>query len=61
MEVDTNFQSENPDLDLPIALQKGTSSCTQHPISMFVSYEQLSPVFRAFTTIVTKTDERKTI
>lgn len=61
MDVDTNFLSENPNLDLPIALRKGTRLCTQHPISRFVSYEQLSPAFRVFITIVTKTDIPKTI
>jgi hypothetical protein len=24
-------------------------SCTQHPLSNYVSYENLSPIFRAFT------------
>ena len=36
------------DLDVPIALRKGIHSCTQHPISNYVSYDHLSPVFRAF-------------
>ncbi|CAH9119777.1 unnamed protein product [Cuscuta epithymum] len=35
------------DLDLPIALHKGTRSCT-HPISSFVSYSQLSPASCSF-------------
>ncbi|CAH9083140.1 unnamed protein product [Cuscuta epithymum] len=35
------------DLDLPIALRKGTRSCT-HPISSFVSYSQLSPASCSF-------------
>ncbi|CAH9128156.1 unnamed protein product, partial [Cuscuta epithymum] len=35
------------DLDLPIALRKGTRSCT-HPISSFVSYNQLSPASCSF-------------
>lgn len=37
------------DSDIPIALRKGVRSCTQHPISQFVSYSNLSPFFRAFT------------
>lgn len=37
------------DSDLPIAIQKGVRSCTKHPLSNFVSYEKLSPSFRAFT------------
>ena len=28
----------NPSLDLPIALRKGTKSCTKHSISNYVSY-----------------------
>ncbi|KAH9753027.1 protein kinase domain-containing protein [Citrus sinensis] len=36
------------DLDVPIALRKGTRSCTLHPISKYVSYHRLSPSFRAF-------------
>ncbi|KAL0539558.1 hypothetical protein IC582_023774 [Cucumis melo] len=39
----------DPSLDLPIALRKGTRSCTKHSISNYVSYENLSPQFRAFT------------
>ena len=30
------------DLDMPIALRKGVRSCTQHPISNFISYNKLS-------------------
>ncbi|EXC32791.1 DNA polymerase theta [Morus notabilis] len=37
-------------LDIPIAHRKGVRTCTQHPISKFVSYDSLSPCFRAFTT-----------
>ena len=36
------------DLDVPIALRKGIRSCTQHPISSYVSYYHLSLVVRAF-------------
>ncbi|XP_057478145.1 retrovirus-related Pol polyprotein from transposon TNT 1-94 isoform X6 [Actinidia eriantha] len=35
-------------VDLPIALRKGVRSCTQHPISQFVSYDRLSPSYHAF-------------
>ena len=38
------------DLDVPIAQRKGIRSCTQHPIADYVSYEKLSPNFRAFVT-----------
>ncbi|KAK3008643.1 hypothetical protein RJ639_013452 [Escallonia herrerae] len=40
--------TEDVDLDLPIALRKGTRTCTQHPISKFVSCEKNSPTFREF-------------
>ena len=40
--------------DLPIAVRKGVRSCTKHPISNFISYEKLSPTFRAFTCELTK-------
>ncbi|KAL4025768.1 hypothetical protein IC575_014173 [Cucumis melo] len=36
-------------LDIPIALRKGTRSCTKHPICNYVSYDNLSPQFRGFT------------
>ncbi|KAA0053629.1 Beta-galactosidase [Cucumis melo var. makuwa] len=39
----------DPSLDIPIALRKGTRSCTKHPICNYVSYDNLSPQFRAFT------------
>ena len=35
--------------DLPIALRKGTRSCTKHPLYNFLSYKSLSPSFQAFT------------
>ena len=37
------------DLGLPIAVRKGTRTCTQHPIKNFISYAGLSPSYRAFT------------
>ena len=37
-----------------IALRKGKSMCTQHLISNFVSYEGLSPSYKAFATTLTK-------
>ncbi|KAL4036983.1 hypothetical protein IC575_000564 [Cucumis melo] len=39
----------DPSLDIPIALRKGTRSCTKHPICNYVSSDNLSPQFRAFT------------
>ena len=40
------------DIDVPIALRKGVRDCTKHPISHFVSYNALSPTYRAFTSSV---------
>ncbi|KAJ9561371.1 hypothetical protein OSB04_006531 [Centaurea solstitialis] len=40
----------NNDEDLPIALRKGSRSCTKHPISSFLAYGKLSPTYRAFVT-----------
>ncbi|KAA0054971.1 Cysteine-rich RLK (receptor-like protein kinase) 8 [Cucumis melo var. makuwa] len=39
----------DPSLDIPIALRKGTRFCIKHPIYNYVSYDSLSPQFRAFT------------
>ncbi|KAL0540394.1 hypothetical protein IC582_024631 [Cucumis melo] len=39
----------DPSLDIPIALRKGTRSCTKHPICNHVSYDNLSPQFTTFT------------
>ncbi|KAA0048249.1 reverse transcriptase [Cucumis melo var. makuwa] len=44
-----------PSLDIPIALRKGTRFCTKHPICNYVSYDNLSPQFRAFTTSLDST------
>ena len=46
-------QAHPNDLHLPVALRKGTRTCTHHPISYFVSYDRLSPSFRAFALLVT--------
>eukprot|EP00252_Welwitschia_mirabilis_P002409 TRINITY_DN1235_c0_g1_i6.p1 TRINITY_DN1235_c0_g1~~TRINITY_DN1235_c0_g1_i6.p1 ORF type:complete len:1428 (+),score=264.56 TRINITY_DN1235_c0_g1_i6:585-4868(+) len=40
--------SSPDDLDWPIAIRKSVRSCTKHPISNFVSYDSLSPSYRAF-------------
>ena len=37
-----------------IAWRKGVRSCTQHPIGNFISYDKLSPTFRAFTSNITE-------
>ena len=36
------------DLDVPVALRKDKRSCTDHPISHFVSYDRLTLSFRQF-------------
>ena len=46
----TLLSNTQSDLDIPIALRKGRRSCTQHPISNFISYAKLSSPFKAFTT-----------
>ncbi|KAA0061289.1 hypothetical protein E5676_scaffold39G00350 [Cucumis melo var. makuwa] len=51
----------DPPFDLPIALRKGTRSCTKHSISNYVSYENLSPQFRAFTASLDSTTIPKNI
>ncbi|KAL4033413.1 hypothetical protein IC575_006500 [Cucumis melo] len=51
----------DPSLDLPIALRKGTRSCIKHSISNYVSYENLSPQFRAFTASLDSTRIPKNI
>ncbi|KAL4011538.1 hypothetical protein IC575_028598 [Cucumis melo] len=48
-------------LNLPIALRKGTRSCTKHSISNYVSYKNLSPQFRAFTASLDSTTIPKNI
>ena len=44
-----NANPSSNDSNLPIALRKGTRSFTDHPISIFVSYDSLHPCFRSFT------------
>uniref|UniRef100_A0A2N9EHM3 Integrase catalytic domain-containing protein n=1 Tax=Fagus sylvatica TaxID=28930 RepID=A0A2N9EHM3_FAGSY len=45
---DSHPQSTS-DLDLPIAIRKGKRTCTEHPISNCVSFDHLSPSFKAFS------------
>ena len=49
LEHESCSNSEVNDSNLPIAIQKGMRSCTKHPLSKYVSYKNLSPVFYAFT------------
>ncbi|XP_038902438.1 uncharacterized protein LOC120089084 [Benincasa hispida] len=51
----TYKESDKPEdyalsLDIPIALKKGTRSCTKHPKYSYKSYSNLSSKFRAFAT-----------
>ena len=49
-ENETQAFDPNDDLNLPIAIRKGVRSCTHHPISQIVSFQQFSPQFQAFLT-----------
>ncbi|KAA0041725.1 reverse transcriptase [Cucumis melo var. makuwa] len=51
----------DPYFDLPIALRKGTRSCTKHSMSNYVSYKNLSPQFKAFTARLDSTTIPKNI
>ena len=42
------------DLDLPIAVRKGTRTCTKHPIAKYITYDHLSETHKAFTTNLSK-------
>ncbi|KAL0539854.1 hypothetical protein IC582_024075 [Cucumis melo] len=52
---------DDPSLDLPIALRKDIRSCTKNSISNYVSYENLSPQFKAFTASIDSTTIPKNI
>ncbi|KAK8287767.1 hypothetical protein V6Z12_D07G079900 [Gossypium hirsutum] len=49
---ETEVPPSSPSIYLPIAVRKGTRSWTQHPISRFVSYGNLSKSYKAFVTNV---------
>ena len=40
--------ASSSDFDIHTALRKGKRSCTDHPISNFVSYDHLTPTFHQF-------------
>ena len=42
-------QSYDLSLDIPIALRKGTRSCTKDSICNYMSYSNLQPKFKVFT------------
>ena len=46
--------TQNHDLNLPIALRKGTRVCTKHPMAKYISYDTLSENYRAFTTNISE-------
>lgn len=48
---ENNVSARNDD-DLPIALCKKKRSCTNHPISNFVSYKAVKPSYRTFVSFV---------
>ncbi|KAK5770436.1 hypothetical protein PVK06_046586 [Gossypium arboreum] len=54
---ETEVSPPSPSIYLPIAVRTGTRSCTQHPISQFVSYGNLSKSYKSF---VTNIDSAKT-
>ncbi|KAL4034485.1 hypothetical protein IC575_003132 [Cucumis melo] len=56
-----NTSKHDPSLDLPIALRKGTRSCTKHSISNYVPYENLSPQFKTFIACLDSTTIPKSI
>ena len=59
--VINSFVGNDDNLDLPIVVRKGVRSCTtQHPIAKFISYENLSPNYRAFINNMSAVDIPKT-
>ena len=53
--------SRGDDLNVPMALRKGTWSCTQHPISKFVACSHLSSFVQVLVTNLTIVEVPKTI
>jgi uncharacterized membrane protein YgcG len=47
--TDLPLPQSTSDLDLPIALRKSKRTCTEHPISNYVSFDHLSSSFKAFS------------
>ncbi|RVW27193.1 Retrovirus-related Pol polyprotein from transposon RE1 [Vitis vinifera] len=54
LELAPIIPTQDLDLDLPIALRKGTQACTKHPIAKYISYNNLSDNYRSFTTNISK-------
>ncbi|KAL5776511.1 hypothetical protein ACOSP7_009437 [Xanthoceras sorbifolium] len=63
--AESSSDSENTDAgDLPIAVRKGVRECRSrplYPISKYVSYEGLSPNFRAFTARISEISVPSTV
>ena len=49
------------ELDIPIALRKGSRACTKHPISNFLGYSHLSQSMQALVTQLSDIEIPKTI
>uniref|UniRef100_A0A2N9GV59 Reverse transcriptase Ty1/copia-type domain-containing protein n=1 Tax=Fagus sylvatica TaxID=28930 RepID=A0A2N9GV59_FAGSY len=47
--IDPPPPQSTSDLDLPIAIRKVKRTCTDYPISNFVSFDRLTPSFKALT------------
>ncbi|KAG8492630.1 hypothetical protein CXB51_010049 [Gossypium anomalum] len=58
---ETEVSPPSPSIYLPIAVRKGTITCTQHLISRFVSYGNLSKSYKAFVTNVDSVKTPKNI
>ena len=52
----TGNETDLNELDIPIALRKGTTSCTKHPISNFLGYSHLSKPLQAFVSRLSETN-----
>lgn len=60
--TDTSNSTEVSDEpELPIAVRKGTRSCTQHPIERFVSYHALSTPYKSFLSVLSSCSIPKTV
>ena len=53
--------SDLNELDIPIALRKGSRACTKHPISNFLGYSHLSKPLQALLTQLSEVTVPKTI
>ena len=56
-----NHEESLSDLEVPIAFWKGIKSCTQHPMSNFMSYKNLSSSMVAFTSQLSSVEILKNV